>query len=207
VHALGNVARIGPDDINWGGILADIDDMAPLWPNAGPGGFNDPCLLLGTNGRGVETVTELQSRAQFSMWAVLAAPMLLSQSVTNLSAHRLETYSNSEVIAVGQDPLGRQAQRVAGGAVRLAPRNLGGALARRFGGRVPDPRAALSPAELRAARGVGADDGSPAIVLAACGAGAAQQWRWNVSAPGCLSNAATGVCATVEDCGMGLIAF
>lgn len=45
--ALGNSARIGPDDTNWQGILSDIDDMAPLWPYSGPGYMNDPCLLLG----------------------------------------------------------------------------------------------------------------------------------------------------------------
>jgi hypothetical protein len=114
-HALGNSFRIGPDDTNWPGVLTDIDTMAALWANAGPGGWNDPCLLLGADSKGNEDVTELQSRAQFSMWAVLAAPMLLSQSVVNMSANRLETYTNTEVIGVGQDIMGRQGQRLVGG--------------------------------------------------------------------------------------------
>lgn len=46
---------------------SDIDDMAPLWPFSGPGYMNDPCLLLGADSSGKDAVTELQSRAQFSM--------------------------------------------------------------------------------------------------------------------------------------------
>ena len=44
--SLGNSWRIGPDDSNWAGILANIDDNAALAEFAGPGGWNDPCLLL-----------------------------------------------------------------------------------------------------------------------------------------------------------------
>jgi alpha-galactosidase len=39
-EALGNSWRMGPDDTNWAGVLQDIDDEAPLWPYAGPGGWN-----------------------------------------------------------------------------------------------------------------------------------------------------------------------
>jgi hypothetical protein len=49
------------------------------------------------------------------MWSVIAAPMLLSQNVRNLTKFRLETYLNSEVIAVSQDPLGRPGQKIWGG--------------------------------------------------------------------------------------------
>ena len=36
----------GPDDTNWAGVLKNIDLNAPLGKYAGPGGWNDPCLLL-----------------------------------------------------------------------------------------------------------------------------------------------------------------
>ena len=114
-HALGNSCRIGGDDTNWRGVLSDIDAMAPLYPYAGPGGFMDPCLLLGRDSQGNVAVTDMQGRAQFSMWATLAAPMLLSSNVRNLTAMQRETYLNAEVIAVGQDVLGRQGQRLVGG--------------------------------------------------------------------------------------------
>ena len=48
---------------------------------------------------------------------VLAAPMLLSQSIVNMTANRLETYTNEEVIGVGQDIWGRQGQRLVGGPI------------------------------------------------------------------------------------------
>ena len=71
--------------------------MSRLSEWSGPGAINDPCLLLGANAKGEEAVTELQSRAQFSLWATLRAPLLLSQTIVNMSAHRLETYTNPEV--------------------------------------------------------------------------------------------------------------
>ena len=43
--------------------------------------------------------------------------MLLSQSIVNMTANRLETYTNEEVIGVGQDIWGRQGQRLVGGPI------------------------------------------------------------------------------------------
>ncbi len=43
---------------------------------------------------------------QFSLWAVMAAPLLIGSSVLNLTAWDLQTYTNDEVIAVDQDVLG-----------------------------------------------------------------------------------------------------
>lgn len=57
------------------------------------GSWNDPCLLLGEDMNGNPDVTPEQSRFQFTAWAVLAAPLLLSQNVRNLSSYRLETYT------------------------------------------------------------------------------------------------------------------
>lgn len=114
-HALGNSCRIGPDDSNWAGVLVDIDAMASLGQYAGPGAFNDPCLLLGRNMNGGVDVTDQQGRAQFSMWNTLAAPRLISSNVRNLSAFQLETYLNAEVLAVGSDVLARQGSRLVGG--------------------------------------------------------------------------------------------
>merc|ERR1711998_508141 len=67
--SLGNAARIGPDDTNWGGVLANTDIMATVAQYAKPGYWNDPCLLLSKDWQGNLRVTELQSRAQFSLWS------------------------------------------------------------------------------------------------------------------------------------------
>merc|ERR1712151_953977 len=98
-----------------GGVLKNIDIMSGLESYAGPGGWNDPCLLLSKKWDKSDRVTELQTRAQFSMWAVLAAPLLISGSVLDMSMETLQTYSNKDVIAVSQDPLGKQGIRIFGG--------------------------------------------------------------------------------------------
>jgi alpha-galactosidase len=101
-YSLGNSWRIGHDDYDWEGILENIDINAGLAVYAGPGGWNDADLLGGTTYTGNLRITEIQQRTQFSMWAVMSSPLLLSSNVRNMSAFTLETYSNKEVIAVNQ---------------------------------------------------------------------------------------------------------
>jgi Alpha galactosidase A len=52
------------------------------------------------------TATEAQS--QFSMWAILAAPLILGSDPRTLSAASIGMLENANVIAVDQDPLGAQ---------------------------------------------------------------------------------------------------
>lgn len=113
--SIGNSWRIGPDDTNWNGVLTNIDINAGLGSFAGPGGFNDPCLLLAEDEVGKQRVSELQSRFQFSMWAVMTSPLLISANLRNMSKANLDTYSNQAVIAVNQDPMAKQGARIQGG--------------------------------------------------------------------------------------------
>eukprot|EP00038_Savillea_parva_P028759 m.66863 g.66863 ORF g.66863 m.66863 type:complete len:558 (+) comp8393_c0_seq1:219-1892(+) len=113
-YSLGNLWRIGPDDTNWNGVLTNIDINSQLAEYAGPGGWNDPCLLLAEDLHGQQRMTELQTRAQFSMWAIMASPLIISANIRNMSATNIETYTNKEVIAVDQDVLGKQGTRVFG---------------------------------------------------------------------------------------------
>ena len=109
----GSVNR--PDDNNWGGVMTNIDINAKLSGNAGPGGWNDPCLLLAEDMNGRQRMTELQTKAQFSMWSVMKAPLLISANIRNMSSRNVDTFSNADVIAVNQDALGHQGVRVFGG--------------------------------------------------------------------------------------------
>lgn len=113
--SLGNAFRIGPDDTNWKGVLQNLDIISDLSQYAGPGGWNDPCLLLSKKWDGEERVSETQSRAQFSLWAVVAAPLLISGNLFDMSAATLATYTNKDVIQVNQDPLGKAGFRIQGG--------------------------------------------------------------------------------------------
>eukprot|EP00948_MAST-09A_sp_MAST-9A-sp1_P003751 g3751.t1 len=111
---IGNIWRIGPDDSNWQGVLANINIDAQLAQYAGPGGFNDPCLLLSKDINSNLVMTEQQSRTQFNMWAILAAPLIISGNVRNMSKFTKQTYQNRDVIAVNQDRLGKQGIRIYG---------------------------------------------------------------------------------------------
>lgn len=108
--------RIGPDTTNWQHILTNIDINSKLSAYAGPDkGWNDPCLLRAEDSQGKTVTTAMQTRFQFSMWAVMAAPLLISANFRKLSAENIETFTNPEVIAVDQDPLGVQGIRILGG--------------------------------------------------------------------------------------------
>jgi len=112
---LGNQWRIAGDCSNWSDVLIEIDVNSQLTEYAGPGGWNDPDMLLGSTSGTAASLSEVQSRTMFSMWSVMAAPLLIGSNIGNLSQFDLTTYSNTEVIAVDQDPLGYQGIRAVGG--------------------------------------------------------------------------------------------
>lgn len=101
-------------------VLNIIEMSAELYPYAGPGGWNDPdMLIVGISGKSQsinhgdvkEGCTDEQYRSHMSMWAMMAAPLLCGNDVRNMSAVTLETLTNPEIIAINQDVLGKQAQR------------------------------------------------------------------------------------------------
>ena len=56
---------------------------------------------------------ETEDRAHFSMWAIMAAPLLAGNDVRSMNATTRTILTNAEVIAVDQDPLGIQGKVVA----------------------------------------------------------------------------------------------
>eukprot|EP00794_Sanderia_malayensis_P009863 gene9862-10873_t len=84
----------------------DIQDQ--LIPFAGPGHFNDPDMLI----IGDHSLTEDQSKAQFAIWAILAAPLLMSNDLRSMLPWQKEILLNKEIIAVNQDKLGKMGRRV-----------------------------------------------------------------------------------------------
>jgi alpha-galactosidase len=115
----GNLFRIGRDiSDSWASILNNYaDDTQPnIASYAGPGHWNSPDWLLVGNQTAEHVLTPTQERSQFSLWAELAAPLLFSADPTKMSSGALETLSNSDVIAVDQDPLGAQGKIVQSGA-------------------------------------------------------------------------------------------
>ncbi|XP_047325453.1 alpha-galactosidase 3 isoform X2 [Impatiens glandulifera] len=89
--------------------MTTIADLNDKWASyAGPGGWNDPDML--EVGNGGMTYDEYQ--AHFSIWALMKAPLLIGCDVRNMSAETVELLTNTEVIAVNQDPLGIQGRKV-----------------------------------------------------------------------------------------------
>jgi alpha-galactosidase len=97
----------GKDDYRFG--MIDIVDMnADLYPYAGPGHWNDPDMLQVGNGG----MTTVEYRTHFTMWAMMAAPLMAGNDLTRMSDDTKSILLNKEVIAIDQDPLGRAGRRV-----------------------------------------------------------------------------------------------
>lgn len=93
-------------DINdtWPKLLENMKENLPLAEYAGPGQWNDPDMLEVGNGG----MTDTEYRSHFSMWSVMAAPLLIGTDLREADDAAFEILSNEEVIAVDQDPLGKQ---------------------------------------------------------------------------------------------------
>lgn len=89
---------------SWGSMVSILKQNLPLAPYAGPGHWNDPDMLEVGNGG----MTDTEYRSHFSMWSVMAAPLLVGTDLRKASAATFDILDNKEVIAVDQDPLGRQ---------------------------------------------------------------------------------------------------
>ena len=94
----------------WGGlgVVQIIDLNEPLYSYAGPGHWNDPDMLEVGNGG----LNENENRAHFSLWCLMAAPLMAGNDLRNMKPEIKEILLNKEVIAVDQDPLGVQGRRV-----------------------------------------------------------------------------------------------
>jgi alpha-galactosidase len=91
------------DHTNWQqwGVLKILDAQKPLREAAGPGHWNDPDMLEVGNGMSVN-----EDRAHFSMWCMLAAPLISGNDLAHMKKEVLEILTNPDVIAVNQDALG-----------------------------------------------------------------------------------------------------
>jgi alpha-galactosidase len=87
-------------------IYAIISQQKGLAEYAAPGHWNDPDMLEVGNGE----LSMAENRSHFSMWAMLAAPLLAGNDLTNMKPEIKEILTKREVIAIDQDPLGKQAR-------------------------------------------------------------------------------------------------
>jgi alpha-galactosidase len=92
-----------PGNVTFGTVLRNMDADAAHPEAAGPGHWNDPDYLGPDQG-----LTPGQFQAQLTMWALLAAPLMVSDDLETASPATLAALSNRELVAVDQDPGGAQ---------------------------------------------------------------------------------------------------
>jgi alpha-galactosidase len=110
----GNLWRT-TDDINpsWDRIYTILSQQEGLQKYAGPNGpggghWNDPDMLEVGNGK----LSLAENRTHFSMWAMLSAPLLAGNDLPHMKPEIRDILTNRNVIALDQDSLGKQADRV-----------------------------------------------------------------------------------------------
>ena len=104
----GNLWRTSGDiGDNYNSMTHNGFGEAGLAPYARPGHWNDPDFLeVGNKG-----MTLNEQRTHFSLWAILAAPLIAGNDLTQMTPETRSILLNKEVIAVDQDPLGKQGDR------------------------------------------------------------------------------------------------
>ncbi len=114
----GNLWRTTPDiKANWRLINIIYKHNIKLYKYACPGAWNDPDMLEVGNGK----LTENENKTHFSLWCMMAAPLILGNDVrlfTDSDGKPIEnhpvlkTVTNKNLIAIDQDPLGKPAKRI-----------------------------------------------------------------------------------------------
>jgi alpha-galactosidase len=112
---------------HWDRIYAIASQQAGLESYAGPGHWNDPDMLEVGNGE----LSLAENRTHFTLWAILAAPLLAGNDLPHMKPEIKAILTNRDVVAIDQDALGKQGTRAySDGEVEVWTRHLqGGALA------------------------------------------------------------------------------
>ena len=93
---------------NYASMLKIFKQNVVLNSYARPGHWNDPDMLEVGNGG----MSETEYRSHFTLWAMMAAPLLIGTDLRTIKRQFLDILLNKEVIAVDQDPLGIQGRRI-----------------------------------------------------------------------------------------------
>ena len=106
---VGNMWRTTSDIAdNWSSMISRYDGNVHLTQYAGPGHWNDLDMMEVGNGG----MTDTEYRTHFSLWAIMAAPLIAGNDLRNMTQATKNILMNTEVIAVNQDPDGIQATKV-----------------------------------------------------------------------------------------------
>jgi alpha-galactosidase len=110
---IANMWRVAQDETTTydSTVFGHLANDLPLSGYAHPGAWNDLDMLLpGTTGYDWNLI---QEETQMSIWAEMASPLIASSDLTSMTADTKAVLGNKAVIAVDQDPLGKQGKLVA----------------------------------------------------------------------------------------------
>jgi len=93
-----------PGKADWSAAMRNTAANEKLSAAAGPGHWNDPDMLI----TGMDGLSETQNRSFFSLWCMMAAPLMAGNDLRKMTASTIEILTNREAIAINQDPLGIQ---------------------------------------------------------------------------------------------------
>lgn len=114
----GNMWRTTPDIFaKWFSIKAIYEHNVKLYQHSGPGAWNDPDMLEVGNGK----LTEEENKAHFTLWCMMAAPLILGNDIRKFvdgnnepvkENPTLKIVTNKNLINIDQDPLGKACKRI-----------------------------------------------------------------------------------------------
>jgi len=93
-----------PGRADWETAMRIVFANERLFEWAGPGHWNDPDMMI----VGMPGLREAQSRSLFSLWCIMASPLIAGNDLRSMSKSTLQILTNLEAIGVNQDPLGIQ---------------------------------------------------------------------------------------------------
>ena len=93
-----------PGQADWARAVRIAFANEKLAPFAGPGRWNDPDMMV----VGMPGLSEVQGRTLFSLWCMMASPLIAGNDLRDMTKPTIDILTNLEAIAVDQDPLGAQ---------------------------------------------------------------------------------------------------
>ncbi len=108
-RGIGHLWRTARDVLDyWPDVLRVLDRNAQYAQYSGPHGWNDADMLQVGNGG----MTDEEYKSHFSMWAMMASPLMAGNDVRSMEPRIKKILTNYEVIAIDQDPLGIQGTKI-----------------------------------------------------------------------------------------------
>jgi alpha-galactosidase len=121
--SIANSWRVGGDidhspkgaTTQWAGFIYELDRSSAFPEIAGPGHWNDADMMLvgvGDDGGRLVVMTPEEQKSHFSMWCMIASPLILGNDLRTISKETLDILLNKEAIAINQDALGIQGKLI-----------------------------------------------------------------------------------------------